>query len=78
LTICQNQINFCGKFISIETYMAKGKSTYTTWYCAECNAPKKTTAYNKRNNDNITKELSMFCKQCHKHVMHKRKDTKKG
>ncbi len=58
--------------------MAKGKSTYCTWYCGECNAPKKTTAYNKKNNDQIVKELSMFCKQCRKHTDHKRKDTKKG
>lgn len=58
--------------------MAKGKSTYCTWYCMECNAPKNTTAYNKKNNETIVKELSMFCKQCRKHTTYKRKDTKKG
>jgi CRISPR/Cas system-associated protein Cas10 (large subunit of type III CRISPR-Cas system) len=58
--------------------MAKGKSTFATWYCTVCNAPKKTTAYNKKNNDKIAKELSMFCKECRKHNDFKRKDTKKA
>ena len=58
--------------------MARGKSTFTTWFCMECNTPKKTTAYNKKSNEKITKELSMFCKLCRKHMNFKRKDTKKG
>lgn len=58
--------------------MAKGKSTFASWYCKDCNTQKKTTAYNKKNNDKIAKELSMFCKHCRKHVDFKRKDTKKG
>ena len=40
--------------------MAKGKSTFASWYCKDCNTQKKTTAYNKKNNDKIAKELSMF------------------
>jgi len=58
--------------------MAKGKSQYCTWYCTECNAANKVTYYDKRRNDEIVKELSMFCPKCRKHVDHKRKDTKKG
>ncbi|MGL5830893.1 MAG: 50S ribosomal protein L33 [Candidatus Altimarinota bacterium] len=58
--------------------MAKGKSTYTTWRCGKCQKPHATTAYNKKNNEKITKELSKFCSQCRAHTDHKRKDTKKG
>ena len=58
--------------------MAKGKSTYATWRCDQCGKPHKTTAYNKKSNDKIAKELSMFCNQCKAHTTHKRKDTKKG
>ena len=58
--------------------MARGKSTFCTWRCEKCNKPHKVTAYNKKSNEKITKELSMFCNSCHEHTMHKRKDTKKG
>ena len=58
--------------------MAKGKSQYCTWYCTECNKANYVTYYNKRENDRIVKELKKFCEKCRKHVMHKRKDTKKA
>jgi ribosomal protein L33 len=58
--------------------MAKGKSTFATWRCEKCNKPHGVTAYNKKNNEKIAKELSMYCSQCRAHTMHKRKDTKKG
>lgn len=60
--------------------MAHGKSQFATWFCKECNHPKKVTDYNKRRDAEIVKELSMFCpnKKCRKHTIHKRKDTKKG
>jgi large subunit ribosomal protein L33 len=58
--------------------MAKGKSQYCTWFCGECNRANYVTAYDKRRNDEIKKELKKFCPTCRKHVVHKRKDTKKG
>lgn len=58
--------------------MARGKSQFATWRCEVCNKPHGVTAYNKKSNEKITKELSMFCNQCRKHTVHKRKDTKKG
>ncbi|MBD3270846.1 50S ribosomal protein L33 [Candidatus Peregrinibacteria bacterium] len=57
--------------------MAKGKSTFATWRCEKCSKPHKVTYYNKKN-ENVTKELKMFCNQCREHTLHKRKDTKKG
>ena len=58
--------------------MARGKSQYCTWYCTVCNRANYISAYNKKSNDKVKKELKKYCRQCHKHVMHKRKDTKKG
>lgn len=58
--------------------MAKGKSTFCTWYCSECNSANYINAYNKRNNDAIGKEFSKFCSSCRGHFSHRRKDTKKG
>lgn len=60
--------------------MAHGNSQFATWRCPDCNKPKKVTAYKKNRNDEIVKELSMFCngKKCRAHTLHKRKDTKKG
>ncbi len=57
--------------------MVPGKSTFATWRCSDCNKPHKVTAYNKKN-ENVAKELKMFCSHCRAHTMHKRKDTKKG
>ncbi len=57
--------------------MAKGKSTFCTWYCGECNKAHDVSYYNKKS-ENVTKELSKYCSQCKKHTVHKRKDTKKG
>lgn len=69
--------------------MAHGKSQFTTWYCKEevetdegkkpCNlAHQSITAYDKRRDSEITKDLSLFCPKCRKHTTHKRKDTRKG
>ena len=58
--------------------MARGKSQFCTWFCTECNAGNYITAYNKKSNEKITRELNKFCKFCRKTVAHKRKDTKKG
>ncbi|PKL36427.1 50S ribosomal protein L33 [Candidatus Peregrinibacteria bacterium HGW-Peregrinibacteria-1] len=58
--------------------MAKGKSQYCTWYCEECNRANYISYYLKRRSDEIVKELNKFCPGCRKHVLHKRKDTKKG
>ena len=59
-------------------FMSHGKSQFCTWRCKDCNKPHKVTAYNKREDAETVKELSMFCNQCRKHVIHVRKDTKKG
>ncbi len=59
-------------------FMSHGKSTFIVWRCGDCNKPHKVTAYNKREDANIVKELSMFCNQCRKHTMHKRKDASSG
>ncbi|PIZ76019.1 50S ribosomal protein L33 [Candidatus Peregrinibacteria bacterium CG_4_10_14_0_2_um_filter_38_24] len=58
--------------------MAKGKSQYCTWFCPECKKANDISAYDKRRNDEIVKEISKFCPKCRKHTDHKRKDTKKG
>ncbi len=58
--------------------MAKGKSQYAAWYCSSCGRANYVTAYNKKNNDKVKKELSKFCKQDKKTVTHKRKDLKKA
>ncbi len=58
--------------------MAKGKSQYATWSCTNCGKANYISAYNKKSNDKITKELKKFCKQDRKTTAHKRKDTKKG
>lgn len=69
--------------------MSHGKSQFTTWSCKEsvekngevkpCNKPHQSiTAYDKRRDSEITKELSLFCPKCRKHTTHKRKDTRKG
>jgi len=58
--------------------MAKGKSQYCTWRCPDCKKPHGVTAYDKRRDGEIAKELSMYCNQCQAHTMHARKDTKKG
>ncbi|MBN1494112.1 50S ribosomal protein L33 [Candidatus Peregrinibacteria bacterium] len=58
--------------------MAHGKSQFAVWRCTKCNTPIKTTAYNKQNNETITKELKKFCKKCRAHVPAKRKDAKKS
>jgi hypothetical protein len=44
-----------------------------------CNtAHQSITAYDKRRDSEIAKELSLFCPKCRKHTNHKRKDTRKG
>jgi ribosomal protein L33 len=58
--------------------MAKGKSQFATWYCTSCGSANYISAYNKKNNDKIKKELRKFCKPERKTIVHKRKDTKKG
>ncbi len=60
--------------------MAHGKSQFATWFCSGCNTANYVTAYDKRRNDEIVKELKKFCghEKCRAHVVHKRKDTKKG
>lgn len=60
--------------------MAHGKSQFATWYCTTCNSANYISAYDKRRNDEIVKEIKKFCNndKCRTHVMHKRKDTKKG
>jgi hypothetical protein len=65
--------------------MSHGKSQFATWSCKEdrngkpCNtAHQSITAYDKRRDSEITKELSLFCPECRKHTTHKRKDTRKG
>lgn len=58
--------------------MAHGNSQFCTWYCGKCNKVHSVTAYLKRRNDEIVKELKKFCNMCREHVVHKRKDTKKG
>ena len=62
----------------LKNIMAKGKSQYCTWFCGGCNRANYVTYYDKRRDDEITKELKKFCPQCRKHEAHKRKDTKKG
>ena len=60
--------------------MAHGKSQFATWFCIDCNQANYISAYDKRRDGEITKELSKFCNHanCRCHKMHKRKDTKKG
>ncbi|MFC1810508.1 hypothetical protein ACFLZH_03330 [Patescibacteria group bacterium] len=58
--------------------MAHGKSQFAVWRCSNCNTVLKTTAYDKRRNDEITKEVKRFCKKCRAHHPAKRKDAKKG
>jgi len=58
--------------------MAHGKSQFAVWRCQDCNTPIKTTAYDKRRNDEITKEVKKFCKKCRAHKTVKRKDAKKS
>lgn len=59
-------------------FMAKGKSQYCTWYCTECNRANYITYYDKRRNEEIVKEIKKYCPTERKHLVHKRKDTKKG
>ncbi|MFA6528097.1 MAG: 50S ribosomal protein L33 [Candidatus Gracilibacteria bacterium] len=56
--------------------MARGKSTYCTWYCPDCKTGNYISTYNKRENETTLKVKSKFCKKERKHTMHKRKDTK--
>ena len=65
--------------------MSHGKSQFATWYCKAdvdgkpCGKTHQSiTAYDKRRDSEIVKELSMFCPKCRKHTDHKRKDTRKG
>ncbi len=58
--------------------MAHGKSQFAVWRCGKCNTVLKTTAYNKTNNDSITKEVKKYCKKCRSHNIAKRKDAKKS
>lgn len=61
--------------------MSKGKSQFATWRCTGCQKPHHVTYYDKRRDAEIVKELPMFCnsEKCgRQHVMHVRKDTKKG
>ncbi len=58
--------------------MARGKSQFCNWYCSQCGAANYITAYNKKSNEKIIRELRKFCKFCRKTVMHRRKDTKKA
>jgi len=58
--------------------MARGKSQFCTWSCTECKTGNYISAYNKKSNEKIKKELKKFCKHCRKTVLHKRKDTKKA
>ncbi|PIR55516.1 50S ribosomal protein L33 [Candidatus Peregrinibacteria bacterium CG10_big_fil_rev_8_21_14_0_10_36_19] len=58
--------------------MAKGKSQNCTWFCSECNTANDLSHYPKNRNEEIVKELKKFCSKCRAHVIHKRKDTKKG
>ncbi len=58
--------------------MARGKSQFCTWSCTECKAGNYTTAYNKKSNEKVKKELRKFCKHCRKTIVHRRKDTKKA
>jgi len=56
--------------------MARGKSTFCTWFCTECNKANYITTYNKRGEGEVLKEKNKYCDQCRKHTPHKRKDTK--
>lgn len=58
--------------------MARGKSTFITWFCSVCNKPNYITTYNKRSNDKVTKDKKKFCNatDCRKHTKHVRKDAK--
>ncbi len=76
LTKAWNPIEFLG--FKNYSFMSKVKSQYCTWRCPDCNKPNSVTAYDKRRDSEIKKELSMYCNQCRAHSNHKRKDTKKG
>ncbi|MBU1018650.1 MAG: 50S ribosomal protein L33 [Patescibacteria group bacterium] len=56
--------------------MARGKSTFCTWYCGDCNKAGYTTTYNKRSQEEAMKTKNKYCSTCRKHIEHKRKDTK--
>ena len=60
--------------------MGKGKSQFCTWFCGTCNQPNGLSYYPRNRGDEIMKEKKMFCNnaKCRTHVLHKRKDTKKG
>jgi ribosomal protein L33 len=58
--------------------MAHGKSQFAVWRCTDCKTIIKTTAYDKRRNDEITKEVKKYCKKCRKHTSVRRKDAKKS
>ena len=58
--------------------MAHGKSQFAVWRCTDCNKVINTTAYDKRRNDEITKEVKKFCNKCRAHKVVKRKDAKKA
>ncbi|HAU39551.1 TPA: 50S ribosomal protein L33 [Candidatus Peregrinibacteria bacterium] len=56
--------------------MARGKSTFCTWYCSECNKAGYISTYNKKSNEKIKKTKKKYCAKCRKSMDHKRKDTK--
>lgn len=56
--------------------MAKGKSTFCTWFCTETGMILGTTYYKKINNDKVMKEKKMYNPRLRKRVIAKRKDTK--
>jgi len=58
--------------------MAHGKCQFCTWRCRECKKAHSVSAYLKRRDAEIVKELPKFCNQCRKHTTHFRKDTKRG
>ncbi len=58
--------------------MARGKSTFCSWYCGDCNKMNYVTTYNKRGQEEAMKTKKKYCDKCRKHTEHKRKDIKKA
>ena len=56
--------------------MARGKSTFCTWFCGDCKKANYITTYNKRGQDEAMKTKNKYCDSCRHHCEHNRKDTK--
>lgn len=62
--------------LNLNLIMARGKSTFCTWFCGKCNKGNYISTYNKRGQEEAMKAKNKYCDSCRGHCEHKRKDTK--